>query len=77
MNIVKILVIGGSGMLGTSIMLTNTSHSISGTYLFMVPNSKKMNKVDITKYDWLERVIKKMNPDVIINVAAVTNVDEC
>ena len=64
-------------MLGSSIVLAESSHTIAGTYLWKVPKSKNFIKLDITDMDWIEKVLIDFNPDAIIHTAAMTNVDDC
>ncbi len=73
----KILIIGGTGMLGSALMLTETNHELWGTYLGEKPKSKKLLELDITDKNWVEKFIYRNNPDVIIHTAALTNVEFC
>lgn len=73
----KILTIGGTGMLGSAIMMTETIHELWGTYLRVKPKSTKILKLDITDQVWINKLIQINNPDVIIHTAALTNVDFC
>ena len=71
------MIIGATGMLGSSIYLTNTNHELIGTYLGEKPNSSKIIKLDITKEENVKKVINNYQPEAIINTAAITNVDLC
>jgi len=73
----RILTIGGTGMLGSSIMLTNTKHELWGTYLGEKPKSNNIIELDITDEKWVKKIIKEINPDAIIHTAAITNIDLC
>ena len=65
------LVIGGSGFLGGYL---TKFFNCKGT-----SNSDKPGFVnlDICNYDSVDKVLKKTLPEVVINAAAMTNVDEC
>ena len=73
----KILVIGGTGMLGASIMHLNALHELFGTFLGRKPKLHKFFELDITKKNQVKKVIYKVVPDAIIHTAAITNVDLC
>ena len=73
----KVLIIGGTGMLGSSIMLTKTIHELWGTYLKEIPLSKYMLELNITDQKQVKDVLKFINPDAVIHTAAITNVDLC
>ena len=73
----KILVTGVNGLVGNSIikLLSNTQHEV-------FKSSRKVegladHKVDITYKDDLDLFFSKFNPDVVINSAAMANVDLC
>lgn len=69
-KIMKILITGGSGQLGTdlTLILKNKSYTV---YSF---SSKDL---DITVIDKFLKKTKELKPDIIINCAAYTNVDGC
>jgi dTDP-4-dehydrorhamnose reductase len=73
----KILIIGGTGMLGSSIMLSETNHELWGTFLNEKPLSKNISKLDITNQKQVKDFLNFINPDAIIHTAAITNVDLC
>ena len=80
----KILITGSNGLLGQKLIhliLDHSNHELLAT-------SKGENRVqsrcdfnycamDITKNDEVISVVSDFNPDVIINTAAMTNVDAC
>lgn len=75
----KIFVIGAKGLLGSNIVNTNDKkYSFFEGFNQALGNSSKSNsiKVDITKFEDCEKIIK-INPDVIIHTAAITDVDYC
>lgn len=73
----KVLVIGGDGFLGKKILsifskkgekVTGTGHS---------KKAKNLIPLDITSRKRVFEVIEKVKPDVVINTAALTDVDWC
>ncbi len=66
----RILVIGKNGMLGNAILETSThwDHEVVGW---------GREELDITDHQSVIDKISKLNPEVIINTAALTNVDLC
>ncbi len=73
----KILIIGATGMLGSSIMLSKTLDDLWGTYLGGKPKSRKILELDITDSQQVRSVIKEVSPAAIIHTAAITDVDLC
>lgn len=80
----KILITGSNGLLGQKIikaLLKKTNVEIVATSL----GANRMNDqsgylyepLDITNKDEVEKIFLKYHPDVIINTAAMTNVDAC
>jgi dTDP-4-dehydrorhamnose reductase len=65
---VNILLIGGTGQLGGSILNEKTSHRIY---------SPDRTELDIESKESCERAIAKFRPDVVINTAAFHNVPQC
>jgi dTDP-4-dehydrorhamnose reductase len=66
----KIIIFGSNGQLGSCIK-KNLKISNNDNLFF---NSKNGNIIDFKK---IENIFKKNKPDVVINCAAVTNVDYC
>jgi dTDP-4-dehydrorhamnose reductase len=75
------LIIGGSGLVGSSLAL----YAISDYDLHVTVNKNelKLDDISVTKTDLLENtqtvldLIKNLNPDIVINTAAHSNVDLC
>ena len=73
----KVLVTGSGGQLG-SVLCAKMKNIFK-----LLPTSKNGNnnlhfqKLNITDIDNVNKVIKSFSPDVIINTAAITNVDDC
>ncbi len=65
----KILVLGHRGTLGSDLILRmGGAHDITG---------KDVDDFDISVEEECRRVIEESSPDVVINAAACTNVDDC
>ena len=75
----KILIIGGSGFVGYELVkfFKKDSHDVEFTYNRNKIESKKSHFLDITIQQDSEKIIKKVNPDVVFHTAALTNVDTC
>ena len=77
----NILITGASGQLGNSVL-----KQLYGKYELLATdiNYKKNNtlnipftKLDITDFDQIKNILANFNPSVIINLAALTDVDGC
>jgi dTDP-4-dehydrorhamnose reductase len=65
----KILITGGKGQLGTDcVQVFRETHEVMAIDL---------DEVDITRQGDLEALVQKFLPDIIINCAAYTQVDQC
>lgn len=64
----RILITGASGMLGHDLQRTLKNHEL------ILCNSKNL---DITNKNLVSEKINEMKPDILINSAAYTNVDDC
>ncbi len=76
----KVLVIGGSGLLGKKLrdILIEHNYDVYTTYYHAHPTDiEEQYQLDITQKKDVDSVIKKISPDVIVHAAALTNVDEC
>jgi len=73
----RILVTGGSGLLGSRIVqLGRSKHQIIPTHFkeSLFPDSVR---VDITNRQNASQTIQKIKPEIVIHTAAETNVDKC
>ncbi|MCC6685010.1 MAG: SDR family oxidoreductase [Bacteroidia bacterium] len=80
----KVLVTGSNGLLGQKLI-----HALANSSIFeLIATSKGENRclltsgytyysLDITNENNVEEVFKKVNPDIVIHTAAMTNVDAC
>lgn len=75
----KILIIGGSGTIGSKIIELFQSSDIIFDYTFLTnPIPSKIGyMLDITNRKNTIELITKLNPDIVIHTAALTNVDLC
>ena len=78
----KILITGAKGQLGNEIIdIINSGSAEIGSISKNIKNSEiialDINELDITKLDDVRNIIGSHNPDIIINCAAATNVDNC
>ena len=79
MSQLKILIIGGSGTIGSKIVEQFQSSNIIFDYTFLTnPIPSKIGyMLDITNRKYTIELITKLNPDIVIHTAALTNVDLC
>ena len=77
----KVLITGAEGQLGRVLQqrLGNSFNLIATTKSpsDMAIKKRNLRKMDITDFSSVESCIKIENPDIIINCAAMTNVDAC
>ena len=72
----RILVVGGSGLLGKKLLrILSFTHNVGGTY-FTEPY-ENCKKLDITDRKAVEQFITLYQPEVIIHTAAIKNSDFC
>jgi dTDP-4-dehydrorhamnose reductase len=76
----KVVIFGGSGMLGRSLL----EQAPEGVELYSIGRSKPQVdvpvhfiKADILNFSELDQVLKTVNPNVILNAAACVQVDSC
>lgn len=80
----KILITGSNGLLGQKLVykLKDKSNvtciaTARGENRLVNKNGYTYAELDITDYDHVAKVFKEFMPDVVINTAAMTNVDAC
>lgn len=80
----KILITGSNGLLGQKLVYKLIGHpsfeliaSSRGENRLKVSEGYKYFSLDITDEAELKRVVSECRPDIIINTAAMTNVDDC
>ena len=70
----KVFITGSGGMLGTEIS-SNEDYNYSFVPTALNPSSDRQIKLDITDNQSVNYLIQRHNPDIIINCAAFTDVD--
>jgi len=75
----SILIIGGSSVIGWNLLKFFTKQNLDVKYTFKKNqvNDKKGYFLDITNQKETEKLITKINPDIVIHTVALTNVDLC
>jgi dTDP-4-dehydrorhamnose reductase len=73
----KILVTGANGMLGSALCpaLTQKGHEVFSTDL--VSSNEEIKYLDVRDYKQIEEIIGKVQPDLVMHLAAETDVDKC
>ena len=79
----KLLVTGANGLLGQK--LISLSESLHKIFFVATGRGKNRNppgkyeyrQLDVTHQGEVSKVLKEINPDVVINCAAMTHVDQC
>lgn len=78
----KVLITGAKGQLGSEIIhILDTGASeigqINEVYLSAKVLGTDKNMLDITSLNSVKKLLTEFNPDIVINAAAYTNVDNC
>jgi dTDP-4-dehydrorhamnose reductase len=73
----KILVTGAAGMLGSALCptLTQRRHKVFATDLATVDEG--IEYLDVRGYKQIEEIVGKVKPDMVMHLAAETDVDKC
>ena len=71
----KILILGSSGLLGSK--LTSGQYLKKYNIISQSLKSKTHINVDLDKFNEVKKMINLTNPNIIINLVALTNVDHC
>lgn len=74
MKMCKILVFGDTGMLGRAVIEEIKRHNID---VVGISRTGKDISLDISDTNKLRSIIDKVNPDIIINCAAIVDIDSC
>ena len=75
----RLLIIGSSGLVGSKLAALSAKH---GFEAYNTMNRRRtslpqVKQLDITDRDATLRLVKEIHPNVIVNAAAITNVDYC
>lgn len=78
----KVLIIGGGGQVGSKLIALTKQNSdleIHATFLTRQPllNSARVYQVDKTNREEIQNLVKKVAPKIVIDTAALHNVDFC
>ena len=76
----KILVIGGTGLVGTHVVDTaiQRGHEVSWTYFSSdVQDISHAHQLDKTEVDAVDNIVNKVKPDAVVDTAAFHEVDTC
>ena len=78
----KILITGGNGLLGKRLrqLLDSSKFVVIGSGIGrdrLLNHNHSYVELDITNKDQCCEILENINPDIIVNTAAITNVDYC
>lgn len=75
----RYLIIGGTGVIGYKIVqhLLNENENVEFTFLNNKQVSKNSHLLDIKDTIKTKKLIKNINPDIVIHCAGLTNIDLC
>lgn len=73
----KILIIGGTGVIGSKILKSLENEDVAFTYLKNYNPSSNGKFLDITDKNSTISLIKTIKPEIIINASSFTNMDLC
>ena len=73
----KVFLTGADGMLGSAVcpMLVRRGHIVVATDLS--PSNKETTQLDVRNYIQVKETIDKIKPDIVMHLAAETDVDRC
>jgi len=74
----KFLVTGSTGLVGRQVVKDLTeNHQVYSCYHDQKPQQGIPISLDLTNLDSIEKVVEQTKPDVIVHLAAMTDVDRC
>jgi len=76
----ELLVVGANGLLGSNVAEAGAARgwSVAGTYHSTAPAlSGAFHRLDVRETDRFERLLDEIAPDLVVNCAAMTDVDAC
>ena len=75
----KFLVTGAAGLVGSQLVkdLIIRNHKVYSCYHNSIPENGIITKLDLTNQNNIKDALEKIQPDIVIHLAAMTNVDLC
>jgi dTDP-4-dehydrorhamnose reductase len=75
----KLMIIGSSGLVGSKVAGLSAKHGFQSynTMYRRTTSLPRVKQLDITDRDATLKLVKEIRPNVIVNTAAITNVDYC
>ena len=75
----RFLVTGSAGLVGRQVIkdLLQSHKDVISCYCYSTPEGGIATPLDLSNIDMTSQVIQQAKPDVIIHLAAMTNVDQC
>lgn len=73
----KILVTGAAGMLGSALCPTLMKRGYSVFATDLAPVDEGIECLDVRRYRQIEEIVRKVKPDMVMHLAAETDVDKC
>jgi dTDP-4-dehydrorhamnose reductase len=75
----KFLVTGSAGLIGSQVVkdLSIDNHQVYSCYNDSIPQHGILTKLDLTNQNDIKNILNKIQPDIIIHLGAMTNVDLC
>jgi dTDP-4-dehydrorhamnose reductase len=73
----KVLITGADGMLGSALCptLAKKGHNVIATDL--IPSNEESEQLDVRNYNDIKEMVEKIKPNMILHLAAETDVDRC
>jgi len=77
--VMKFLVTGSAGLVGRQVVkdLLEQGDTVYSAFHKSIPENGIPTNMDLSSPDKIKQVIEKTNPDAIIHLAAITDVDQC
>lgn len=75
----RIFILGISGLTGTKLQYKANEFEVFGSYNLrnQQENGIKRIKIDVSNSEKIERILREIKPDVLINTSGINNVDYC
>jgi dTDP-4-dehydrorhamnose reductase len=73
----KVLVTGADGMLGSALCPTLAKRGYTVIATDLVPSNEGSKHLDVRNYNQIKEMVEKVKPNMVIHLAAETDVDKC